>query len=55
MDIFVPIKSVHIGKTINGDLITSIPYAAYNYSGTIDYTYRDLRNQTKKLIYEMEE
>lgn len=54
-DIFVPIKSIHIGKTINGDLVTSLPYLTYNYAEKLDYTYKDLRYQTNRLIYEMED
>ena len=54
-DIIVPIKSIHMGKTINGDLVTSLPYLTYNYAEKLDYTYKDLRYQTNRLIYEMED
>lgn len=50
-DVFIPIKSIHIGKNIDGDNVTQIPYRTYNYSAELEGTFNDVRNQTKRLLF----
>lgn len=53
-DLLIPVKSIHIGKNFKGDNVTQIPYEIYNYAETIDYSFEDLKTQTKKLIFDKE-
>ena len=50
-DVFIPIKSIHIGKNIDGDNVTQIPYRTYNYSAELEGTFNDVRSQTKRLLF----
>jgi len=50
-DIFIPVKSIHIGRSIEGENVTQIPYRTYNYSSDLNGSFNDIKSQTKRLIF----